>query len=181
MPSYLMHLSKACSHALRHAPDEYGIVLDDEGWVPVEELMTALRAHSRDFRRPVGEDLARMMAASEKQRFEMRDGRIRALYGHSLPEKIAKEPAEPPEVLYHGTPPRSAEVILREGLQSMRRQYVHLSTDVPTARLVGGRRSQTPVILTVLAGEAHRAGVRFYQGNDSTWLADSVPPEFIRR
>jgi putative RNA 2'-phosphotransferase len=27
-------LSKAVSQALRHAPEEYGLSLDEEGWVP---------------------------------------------------------------------------------------------------------------------------------------------------
>jgi len=46
---------------------------------------------------------------------------------------------------------------------------------------VGRRRSEQPVILEVLALEAHRAGIRFYPGNDQVWLADAIPPQFIRR
>ena len=41
----MMHLelSKQISYALRHSPAEYGLELDDNGWVNVEELLTALR------------------------------------------------------------------------------------------------------------------------------------------
>ncbi len=61
----------------------------------------------------------------------------------------------------------------------MRRQYVHLSVDEATALEVARRKAGRPVILTIQAAEAHAAGVRFYQGNDKVWLADSVPAEFI--
>jgi putative RNA 2'-phosphotransferase len=36
------------------------------------------------------------------------------------------------------------------------------------------------VILTVLAGEMARAGHAFYRSDNGVWLADEVPPEFIR-
>jgi putative RNA 2'-phosphotransferase len=61
----------------------------------------------------------------------------------------------------------------------MRRQHVHLSIDVATARQVGRRRTPHPVVLVVRAGEAHAAGVAFYEGNAAVWLAEHVPPAFI--
>jgi putative RNA 2'-phosphotransferase len=88
-------------------------------------------------------------------------------------------PAIPPTYLYHGTPPSTANIILREGLKPMKRQYVHLSVDVATAQLVGGRRSQTPAILRVAAQSAHQAGILFYPSQDETWLADKVPAFYI--
>ena len=61
----------------------------------------------------------------------------------------------------------------------MGRQYVHLSVDQETAGQVGRRKARGPVILEVLAAEAHAAGVTFYQGNDQVWLADAVPARFV--
>jgi putative RNA 2'-phosphotransferase len=40
-------LSKEVSYALRHAPWEYEIELDNEGWVSVEQLLMALRFDKR--------------------------------------------------------------------------------------------------------------------------------------
>ncbi|MBD2871220.1 RNA 2'-phosphotransferase [Paenibacillus arenilitoris] len=37
-------LSKKVSYALRHAPWEYELVMDSEGWVAIERLMQALRS-----------------------------------------------------------------------------------------------------------------------------------------
>lgn len=35
-------ISRVLSHALRHAPGEYGLVLDPEGWAPVSQMLGAL-------------------------------------------------------------------------------------------------------------------------------------------
>ena len=174
-----VRLSKTISHALRHAPWLYELELDEEGWTPVADLLAGLRRHRRAWENLTEEDLRAMMARPGKKRFEIREGKIRALYGHSIDMKIRKEPATPPGRLYHGTAPKTAATILREGLKPMNRQYVHLSADQETAQEVGRRKAQNPIILTVRAAEAHAAGISFYHGNEMVWLADHVPPEFI--
>ena len=117
---------------------------------------------------------------SAKQRFEIDGDRIRALYGHSLSGQIVHTPALPPPVLFHGTSEETVRSIMREGLQPMRRQYVHLSTDPVTARQVGKRKRGTTVVLEVDAREAHRNGINFYHGNEDTWLSDAIPPRYVR-
>lgn len=181
MPIDNKRLSKTMSHALRHAPERYGLTLDAAGWVSVADLLAALRARRREWRTLTEDDLKTMMAQSNKQRYELADGKIRAYYGHSLATPIEHPPAEPPPVLYHGTAPAAAEIILKEGLKSMNRQKVHLSTDQATARLVGGRHAPDPVILEVQAAAAHAAGIAFYLGNEDVWLADDIPAEFVKK
>lgn len=173
-----MKLSKEVLYALRHAPWEYELELDDEGWVTVEQLLSALRQDER-WNSLQESDLERMIARSDKQRHELADGKIRALYGHSLPERIVKVRATPPLALYHGTTQPLLETILREGLRPMQRQYVHLSVDTATALTVGRRKTSSPVLLRIDAAEAERSGVAFYMGNHSIWLADAIPPAFL--
>jgi putative RNA 2'-phosphotransferase len=62
----------------------------------------------------------------------------------------------------------------------MGRQYVHLSTTLDMALEVGRRKDPRPVIVTVDAGSAADAGITFFAGNDRVWLADAVPPGFLR-
>lgn len=172
-------LSRTIAHALRHEPWVYELEIDDEGWVPVGQLVHALRRHRPQWRGLDRSDLERMMERAGKRRYEIRDGRIRALYGHSLPGKLEKEPARPPDRLWHGTAPSSAPEIREEGLRPMGRQYVHLSVDRPTARQVGRRKCRSPTLFRVRAAEAHGSGVSFYEGNEKVWLADRVPPKFL--
>lgn len=180
MDRNLTQLSKTISHALRHAPWLYELELDEEGWVELDDLLAALREH-RHYWQAVGlAELQQIIAGSDKQRFEIKDGQIRALYGHSVPGKLVKEPAEPPTTLYHGTQESIKGLIRESGLKPMRRQYVHLSVDTQTAREVGNRKGERTTILQIAAAEAYAAGVKFYRGNDMVWLADNVPPEFIK-
>ena len=176
-----VRLSKTISHALRHAPWLYELELDEEGWTPVEALLAGLRRHRRSWRDLTRADLQALVARPGKKRFELRRGRIRALYGHSVDTRIARAPAAPPPRLYHGTAPRTAETIRREGLKPMSRQYVHLSADRATAYEVGQRKARNPVILVVDAAEAHADGLDFYHGNEKIWLADHVPPAYLHR
>jgi putative RNA 2'-phosphotransferase len=171
-------LSKICSHALRHEPWLYELELDEAGWVPVEAMLSALRVERPDW--TVSEaDLVEMIARSDKKRHEVAAGRIRALYGHSTPQKLLKQPAEPPAVLYHGTAPDTAARIKADGLRPMNRQYVHLSIDQATATQVGARKAKAPVLLVVDAAKAHASGIAFYRGNDLVWLADFIPGAFV--
>jgi len=113
----------------------------------------ALRKKLSNWRHVSLADITTIMAESEKQRFELHAGRIRAFYGHSTAEKVEEQPVTPPMLLYHGTTAQAAAAILKEGLRSMKRQYVHLSTDEQTARVVALRRTSKPVILHVDALE----------------------------
>lgn len=174
-------LSKVVSHALRHEPRSYGLELDDEGWVAVTDLLAGLRRRGRRWSGIDEESLERMLASATKRRFEMVDGRIRALYGHSVPGGVAKSPAEPPARLFHGTAPDLVPVIEEEGLRPMARQFVHLSADRATAVTVGRRSGADPVVLVVDAVAAAAWGVAFFEGNDEIWLAEHVPPRFLTR
>ena len=171
-------LSKEISYALRHAPWEYELELDESGWVGIDQVLEAL--NRKDEWPNLGEvDLYKMIALSDKKRHQIQEGKIRALYGHSIPGRIMKAQQEPPQLLFHGTARRFITSIKERGLLPGQRQYVHLSADVETARQVGMRRDNHPVILRIHSGQAWKAGVLFYLGNDKVWLADSIPSQFI--
>jgi putative RNA 2'-phosphotransferase len=174
-----VRLSKTLSHALRHAPWVYELELDDQGWVPLDDLLDSLREEKEVWRDLSTSDIESMKRLASKERFELKDGRIRAMYGHSIPCRLRRTISTPPDVLYHGTSPESALLIRRSGLKPMRRQNVHLSIDKTTALEVGRRKSPTPILLLVQAMAASAHGVAFYAGNEKVWLADFIPPEFI--
>ena len=171
-------LSKIVSYALRHAPWEYELELDGEGWVEIEQLLTALR-YDTEWKEITENELSKMIEVSDKKRHEILDGKIRALYGHSVPQKILKESSTPPSILYHGTKRHLVQQILSEGIQPMGRQYVHLSVDIETAEIVGKRKDSDPVILQIQAEQAFNEGIQFYQGNNIVWLADHIPHKYI--
>jgi len=81
---------------LRHAPWEYELELDNEGWVEIGQLLTGL--HLNKHWESVNEtDLVQMIEVAYKKRHEILNGSIRAIYGHSTPQKILKTAATPPD------------------------------------------------------------------------------------
>jgi len=177
----LVKLSKFLALILRHQPERFALEVDEEGWASLTEVMEILKGLP-NFRWANRSDVMEVVeegTGDGKKRFEVKDGRIRAIYGHSFDRPIHYEPVRPPARLYHGTSPDALEGILQEGLRPMERQYVHLSPDPETAIQVGSRHAARPVIITVRAAEAHDAGVAFYHPEDAIYLARRIPPRFL--
>jgi putative RNA 2'-phosphotransferase len=61
----------------------------------------------------------------------------------------------------------------------MSRHHVHLSPDRETATRVGARRG-VPVVLVVASGVMHADGHTFLRSANGVWLADQVPPGYLR-
>lgn len=179
MDKKLVVLSKHISYALRHEPWVFELELDEQGWVRVEDLIDALKRHDTSFDGIGKHHIQTIIDESTKKRFEMTDGSIRAIYGHSLPGKLLKKPAKPPQTLYHGTTKDIAELIKNDAIRPMDRQYVHLSVDVDTAKEVAKRKGKEITILVIHAQKAHQDGVPFYTGNEHVWLSDAIPARFI--
>ena len=120
------------------------------------------------------------MKNNDKQRFGFDETglKIRAHQGHSAKVDLKLEPKTPPEVLYHGTAEHTLTSILDKGLKSMKRQHVHLSTDIKTMMEVA-RRHGKPVLLEIKAKQMHEAGHKFYQSDNGIWLSNFVPKEFL--
>ncbi len=173
-------LSKEVSYALRHAPWEYELELDENGFVSIEQLLNSLNSSNEYDRLITKEDLEYIIEHSDKKRHEIIGDNIRALYGHSVPKKLEKTKGTPPDVLYHGTAKRFLDSIMTHGLLPMKRQYVHLSVDTDMATIVGKRRDSNPIILVIDSKSAYKDGIIFYVGNDKVWLCDNLPAKYIK-
>lgn len=169
--------SKFLSLILRHDPGAAGITLDPGGWAAVPELLEGMAKAGTK----IGMlDLVEIVEADEKKRYTLsEDGsRIRANQGHSVPVDLGLVDQTPPDVLYHGTSIGAAEIIANDGIRKMSRNHVHLSSDISTAKIVGGRRGLY-AILTVNAKQMHADGHKFYISENGVWLTDFVPPKYL--
>ena len=173
-----VRLSKRLSLVLRHRPETAGLTLDPNGWVPVPALLTALGITRAE--------LEVVVAGNDKSRFAVTPGpdgvdRIRASQGHSRRVAVDLDlpPAVPPRELFHGTPRANLASILRDGLRPRSRHHVHLSVDVPTAIIVGQRRSTDVIVLTVAAGAMADEGHVFHRSDNGVWLTAIAPPHHL--
>jgi putative RNA 2'-phosphotransferase len=172
-------LSKLLAYVLRHRPWEYELELGCEGWVDVGRLMDALR-RDPEWRDMADDDLREMFRRATRDRYELAGGRIRARYGHSVTLTGIPAPAEPPDLLFHGTARGSVPAIRRDGLLPQGRQYVHLAVDPAVAAEVGRRTDRRPVVLAVDARAAWSEGCAFYPASADIVLADAVPARYVR-
>lgn len=171
-------VSKFLSLHLRHEPEGLGLTLEPGGWVPINDLLAGARKKGFPITR---EELARVVADSDKQRFAIDESglRIRANQGHSVEVDLQLSPAEPPAELFHGTGSTSVDAILATGLERRARHHVHLSPDTETATKVGQRHGK-PVVLVIDAAKMRAEGYTFFRTANGVWLVDEVPPRYLR-
>lgn len=176
-PTDKKRISKAMSLALRHRPDKFDLSLDEQGWCAVDQLLQNFQKRHLQIDRELLEELVR---TSDKQRFAFsEDGAlIRANQGHSISINLGYQASTPPPTLFHGTAERFLNSILSSGLQKQKRHHVHLSADKNTAIKVGQRHGKV-VVLLVQAQKMQEAGYTFYCSENSVWLTEEVPPEYL--
>ena len=172
-----LKISKFLSGLLRHFGEEFGLKIDKNGWVELKEI-------ERLFKKRYNIGLLEIRAIVEtdtKQRFEIKDGKIRTRYGHSNKRINPKwsEGGNIPRKLYHGTAPQNVNAILKEGLKPMKRLEVHMAPDIKTARDTGKRHHPYPVIFEIDTNCLKRNGLEIRK-KGKVFTCDWVPPECLR-
>ncbi|MBU7013045.1 MAG: RNA 2'-phosphotransferase [Theionarchaea archaeon] len=164
-------VSKYMSYVLRHHPPE---TMMKNGFLPLDDLLRLVqKKYDVDIK-----FIQSVVKSDEKERFQIRNNKIRAIYGHSVPVLIPLPEADI-DILYHGTTENAAHHILKEGLQSKGRQKVHLSPTVKVAVEVGKRKCKNPVVLQINVRKASKEGVPIEKASDLVYVADFIPPEYI--
>lgn len=168
-------ITRALAFMLRHQPEEFDLELDRFGFGDMEDVLYALQ--ERMGSSVSEEEVLTALKASDRARYEVKDGRIRALYGHSFPIDPG-EATEPPDELFIGVGSRDAERAEDRGLRSGRRAFLHLARTEEEARETGRRIAKDYAVVTVFAGEAFDEGTDFYD-RGALYLADEIASEFL--
>jgi len=174
----LNEISKFLSYVLRHEPQSIGLQLDMEGWAEIDSLIAGAAKEGRVLDREL---ILAVVSRSDKKRFAISNDAqyIRAVQGHSTESvNLQYIEKEPPEFLYHRTATRFLESILQQGLIAGSRHHVHLSQESLTAIAVGQRYGK-PVALKIESLRMYQQGFKFFQAENSVWLTEAVPVNFI--
>ena len=174
------NLSKFISLILRHKPEIIGLTLDEHGWADVQELIKGIN-HSKGQKIDL-ELLEEIVRTDEKQRYSFNEDHslIRANQGHSIPVDVELEEKNPPDILWHGTGEKYVTSIDKQGLIPKGRLYVHLSSDIDTAKKVGSRHGK-PVIYQINCGQMSADGYRFFLSANKIWLTKEVPVRYLKK
>jgi len=170
-------ISRFLTYLLRHRSRDYPLVFDERGYVDWSDLVDIVQERFYDV---TEEQIRAVVTDSEKKRFELRDEKVRATYGHSFAIDLGDTAVEPPARLYFGTARDLAQSMLRNGLKPRDRQYVHLSVSAEEAESVASRHDPAPAVLIVDAAAARGAGVRFFQSGP-LFLVEEIPAKFLSR
>lgn len=157
--------------ALRHVPEKYGLVMDDEGWVTVDGIIKLVECHFENLSDMKISDLLVPLG----DRIEVIGDRIRATYGHSTQNFRPVEFAIPEIPLYHGTRCSNWSMIELFGLQPMSRRFVQLTSDYDYAHEIASSSGRAPLVLQVQTIAALEDDVRFFNTGTHVWLATHVP------
>ncbi|HIE23249.1 MAG TPA: RNA 2'-phosphotransferase [Candidatus Korarchaeota archaeon] len=174
-------LSKLLSFVLRHNPSLLNLSLDKERFsnIRIEELVLRIRK-LRDYGWVNLEDIVKIVETDEKGRFEIRDGKIRATYGHSVDVRPKYEKVKLTPRLFHGTTKRAWERIREKGLLPMGRKFVHLTIKPEDALNVARRQGGNIILLEVDGNAMIREGLSIWKASDVIYLAERVPLKYIR-
>jgi putative RNA 2'-phosphotransferase len=174
----LTELSRLLSYALRHRPWEFELEPDQFGWVFIPQVLELVQ-RVKGINSFSQADLISLINHFDKKRFEIKEDKIRASYGHSIPILVDLPIKRPPSFLFHGTSLYFLDSILKNGIKAMTRQYVHLSPNQEIAREVAQRKGKEVKILKIDARKAEKEGCHFYNPNIYVWLTSFVDTKYI--
>ncbi len=169
-------ISKLLSLILRHHPDEFGLNMDEYGYMPLDEVVEAVQQR---YSAVEEEDIRDLIETSRQRRFEIVGDRIRALYGHTFFVEMDGEPMDPPESLFLCVSAAQVRRMKEEGLHSEDRSYLHLS---PTREIAESRSGAVddPCIVEVYAeAAATEAEVEFWDRGEVVLTRQTIAPEFV--
>lgn len=170
-------ISKLISYWLRHKPEEGNIRLDQFGWAEINDVINALNSNSFDF---TTNQLVELNDSFDKVRWkiDLNKQKIKATHGHSISIEQELSSKTPNEILFHGTASENLEGIIKSGLISKQRQYLHLSENIEMAREVGQRHGN-PFIIEIETKKLIENGWEFFKTEESVWLTSNIPLKYL--
>ncbi len=177
----LDHLGRVLTGILRHFPDRYGLTMEPHGWVSLPAIVRAISQKHPAYHWLRVAHLVAIAETDAKGRYEVRDDRVRATYGHTIEVDLDLPTENIPEFLYFPVTPEEVTIVLEVGLKPSDRKRVHLSKTAEDARAAGSVRTPEPVILEVDTHKAQSGGLVIMKAGKTVYLVDQVPAEYLSR
>jgi len=167
-------LAKFLSYILERRPDEFGLVLDEDGYVRIKDLLKAVCEEEglKYVRRAAIDEI---LFTLPKPPIEMDDKRIRAKNRILLPKHTVTK--DIPKLLYTCVRRKAHGFVLDKGIFPQGYPHIILSSDRDLAERMGKRADQSPILLTVQARKSADEGIVFYQAGEAVYLADFIPAD----
>lgn len=177
----LDRMGRTMAGTLRHFPDKFDLEMDEHGFVDIRDFINSVQRKYHKLKWLRSHHIVAIIETDPKGRYEYRDGRIRATYGHSIDIDLDLPTKGIPDMLFYPTTQEEVDIVIETGLRPSDRKKVHLSKTYNDAMSAGKVRTPNPVILEIDTSAAQAAGVVIQKAGKTVYLTDEVPPDFIRR
>ncbi|MBN1389206.1 MAG: RNA 2'-phosphotransferase [Candidatus Thermoplasmatota archaeon] len=182
MSSYeLESLGRILAGILRHFPEKFGLDMDEEGFVDIYKMVSAIKRKRGDrmrWLRPT--HIIGLVETDPKGRYQVDSNHVRATYGHSIELSMSLPTDNIPERLYYPSDPGEVDQLLKNGLHPVDRTMVHLSKTWNDAYEAGiHREGPDPVIIRIDAEGAQNNGIIIQRAGKTVFTVEEIPSDFL--
>lgn len=174
-------LSSIMIGILRHFPEQFGVKLDKHGWASVEDISKAISKKVNRFYWVRKRHIIAVALTDEKERYEIKEGKIRARYAHTIDVDLSDLPEADLHELFYPVTQEEVDIVLEQGIFPTDRNKVHLSATIEKAMEAGKIRDEKPVILRIDAKRAMEDGIEIKKATKDVYLADKIDAKYISR
>ena len=166
---------------LRHFPENYGVRLDDHGWIKIFTIIPVIRTQKRNFWWLTPFHVEALVVTDPKGRYQInKDKEIRASYGHTIPVNMDDLPTDGvPDNLYYQTTEEELEFIRETGISPSDKSWIHLSLTARQAFVSGLFHIDSPAVVAIDAAALEEAGYPVYRATEDVFLVGEIPPQFV--
>jgi putative RNA 2'-phosphotransferase len=169
---HIKNNAKIIQYILGHRPDEFGLVLDEHGFIKIKTLIKALH-EDVEWRFMRMSCLKELVLSLDPPPIEINGALIRATDRRNLP--VIRRPSELPKLLFSSIRRRAYPVVMEKGLTPGGDGHVILVSNRDMAVRLGRRIDNDPVILAIQTAAAQSMGGDFEQYGRAIYLADVIP------
>jgi putative RNA 2'-phosphotransferase len=171
-------LARLMRYILGNRPDEFGLVPDRQGFIPIKELLKVI--HEEPSMAYVREShLTEVILQDKEGLFEIAERKIRSKKRGFAPPAEKDALANPPKLLFKGVKRKAYPSVLTHGLVPALGDHVVMTTDRELAARIANRQDQRPMIVEIRAQAAGESGTAFFAFGDCLYVADTIPARFI--
>jgi putative RNA 2'-phosphotransferase len=175
------NLGRLMAGILRHFPERFGLKMDENGWIDLREFIKAVQLRRRNLHWLRPHHIHAMIETDPKGRYQIREGAIRATYGHSFDVDLQLPSDNIPDILFYPTTEEEVEILLETGIRPSDRKKVHLSKTYEDAMTAGKHRVEAPIILSINAKELIDDGGIIQRAGKTVFITDTVPSKTLSR
>jgi len=170
----IKQFAKFSAYVLGRHPDEFGLVLDENGYIKIKEFIQAV-TETDGWRHIRNSHINDMMLMFNNPPIEIDDKRIRAKDRGRLSPPIVCD--LPPKLLYACIKHKSYLSVLDNGVHPTAHARIICCKDREMAQKIGRRRDNQPIVLTVHARKMVDQGLAFHHAGDMLYLTDIIPTD----